>query len=198
MNAKPLLVYDCEIVKAIPSRNEEEVPGIEYCGGWRDFSNMGISVVCAYDYKTKQFRVFLEDNFAELDALFRERTAAAFNGRAFDDCLVAAHGMSVADVYDPLQAIWHGAGLGPTFDPRTHGGYGLDAVCEANFGIRKSGNGALAPIWWQQGKRGQVIDYCMNDVFMEKTLVDHIVEHGSICCPKTGRALTVPRPGDVW
>lgn len=66
---KPLLVYDCEIVKAIPSSKEAPTPGIEYCAGWRDFANMGISVIGAYDYETDRYRVFLEDGFQEFAEL---------------------------------------------------------------------------------------------------------------------------------
>lgn len=191
---KPFLVYDCEIIKAIPSSKETPVAGIEYCGGWRDFANMGISVIGAYDYATGRYRIFLSDNFAEFQALARERTPVAFNGHAFDDQLVRANGIEIDGTYDLLVEIWAGAGLGPSFDFKTHGGYGLDAVCEANFGWRKSGNGALAPILWQRGQHGEVIDYCLNDVAMEARLLDHVLAYGWIVSPKDGRKLTVRRP----
>lgn len=194
---KPLLVYDCEIVKGIPSNKEPAVPGIEYCAGWRDFANMGISVIGAYDYDTDRYRVFLEDGFQEFAELVQQRTAVAFNGRAFDDRLIAAHGMPPGDTYDLLVEIWAGAGLGPEFRFQTHAGYGLDAVCERNFGLRKTGNGALAPVLWQQGKRGQVIDYCLQDVKMEKTLMDAIVAKGWILSPVNDQVLHVRTPKQI-
>jgi len=194
---KPLLVYDCEIVRAIPDRKEPPLLGIEYCEGWRDFENMGISVICAYDYETDRYRVFLEDGFTEFGELLKERTAVAFNGRAFDDKLVAAHGMPTGDTYDILVEIWAAVGLGPEFQYPSHAGYGLDAVCETNFGMRKTGNGALAPILWQQGKRGQVIDYCLHDVKMERTLLDVIRDQGVIVSPVSGDVLHVRKPGLV-
>lgn len=194
---KPLLVYDCEIVRAIPDGKAEPLPGIQYCEGWRDFENMGISVICAYDYETDRYRVFLEDGFAEFGELLTQRTAVAFNGRAFDDKLVAAHGMPTGDTYDLLVEIWAAAGLGPEFRFATHSGYGLDAVCETNFGMRKTGNGALAPILWQQGKRGQVIDYCLQDVKMERTLLDLIRDRGEVVSPVTLDVLHVRKPGLV-
>lgn len=194
---KPFLVYDCEIINAIPSRNEPEQVGISYCHGWRDFANMGISVIGAYDYATDRNRVFCRDNFDEFAALVRERTPVAFNGHAFDDQLVRANGIEIEGTYDMLVEVWAGVGLGPQFNPRTHGGYGLDPICEANFGMRKTGNGALAPILWQQGKRSAVIDYCMNDVAMEAHLLDHIIKVGWIVCPKTGKTIVVRRPWEV-
>lgn len=37
-------------------------------------------------------------------------------------------------------------------------------------GKGKSGNGELAPILWQDGKHQQVIDYCLNDVKLLRSL----------------------------
>lgn len=60
-----MLVFDTEIIKAILGKKEEQIPGIEYCEGWKDFVGMGISVVGAYDFVENKFRVFLEDNLNE-------------------------------------------------------------------------------------------------------------------------------------
>lgn len=102
--------------------------------------------------------------------------------------------MPPGDTYDLLVEIWAGAGLGPEFRFQTHAGYGLDAVCERNLGLRKTGNGALAPVLWQQGKRGQVIDYCLQDVKMERALLDLIREFGSIISPTDGSEIAVRTP----
>lgn len=40
MNA---LIYDIEIVKGIPDKKKTMLEGIEYCAGWEDHANMGIS-----------------------------------------------------------------------------------------------------------------------------------------------------------
>jgi len=192
MTMKPLLVYDCEIIRAIPDKHAEPLPGIEYCEGWRDFERMGISVIGAYDYETDRYRVFLEDGFQEFGELLTERTAVAFNGRAFDDKLVAAHGMPTGDTYDIFAEILDAAGT------KKFAGYGLDAVCERNLGLRKTGNGALAPILWQQGKRGQVIDYCLQDVKMERTLLDLIRARGEVISPVTELVLRVRKPEEVF
>lgn len=49
-----MLIYDVEIKKAIPFKNAPRIEGIDYCGGWNDYVNMGISVVGVYDYSTDQ------------------------------------------------------------------------------------------------------------------------------------------------
>ena len=51
-----LVVYDIEIQKGILGKKEKPVPGIEYCNGWNDHANMGISVICAYDYEEDRYR----------------------------------------------------------------------------------------------------------------------------------------------
>ena len=60
-----MIVYDTEIVKAIRHRSEPVLPDIEYCQGWTDFAGMEISVLCAYEYRTGRYRVFLEDKLPD-------------------------------------------------------------------------------------------------------------------------------------
>ena len=42
-----ILIYDCEIIKAVPIdyKNEAPIEGIEYCKGWDDHKNMGIRLL---------------------------------------------------------------------------------------------------------------------------------------------------------
>ena len=51
-----IMIYDCEIINT-PDQNPPA--GIKKCGGWRDFSNMGISVICAYDYLKAGYRLII-------------------------------------------------------------------------------------------------------------------------------------------
>jgi hypothetical protein len=165
------IVYDCEIEKAIPDRREALLPGIEYCGGWRDFQGMGISVITTYDRSNGQSRIFLKDNLPEFVKLANNpnNRMLGFNNRNFDDQLVATIGATIQPErsVDLLRAIWVTKGLDPSvFNPRTHGGYGLNACARTNLGEEKSGTGVLAPIEWQRGNRGAVIDYCMRDTLL--------------------------------
>lgn len=192
------LIYDIEILKAICGRNENKIDGIEYCGGWQDHNNMGISVIGAFDFQAQRPRVFLKDNFAEfkkcVDAGY---LMVGFNSIPFDNKVIAA----ALDIYVPeeqcydlLREIWKSAGLGPEFVPATHGGFGLDAVCEKNFGTKKSGNGALAPVLWQRGQYGEVIDYCLNDIALTTQLFNRVVQGNAIINPKDGARLYLRVP----
>lgn len=180
-----MIIIDVEIKKAILGRNETPIEGIEVCGGWRDFAGMGISCVCTYDIVTHLSRVFLEEDFDGLRQYLFGKPTAGFNTRRFDLPLLEANGIDRGALEDPhydiLEEIWLALGLNPDkFNPRTHGGWGLDAVCQATLGIKKTGHGALAPVWWQQGKRGKVIDYCLNDVWMEGSLLLHIIQNDGL------------------
>ena len=64
-----MLIYDCEIDKGIEKDPAQRLDGIEYCDGWRDFANMGISVIGAHDSMEDRYRVFMKDNFNEFMSL---------------------------------------------------------------------------------------------------------------------------------
>lgn len=193
------LAYDLEIVKAIPEGRPE--PGIDYCAGWDDHANMGISVIGAFDFKESRYRVFCKDNFQAFVELAHERwPLVSFNGLAFDNRVIEATiGFAIPEARccDLLVAIWQAVRLGPQFEYPSHAGYGLDAVCAATFGRQKTGHGALAPVLWQRGEIGAVIDYCLNDVALTKSLWELAYLGQPIINPKTGVPLLLRLPRET-
>lgn len=188
-----MLVYDIEIVKAIRMKNSDpELPGIEYVpeiGGkaFQMHDALGISVIGAYDFEADQYRVFTESSFDEFEALVAQHNIiVGFNSIQFDNAVCRANGIDVPDElsYDILREMWLSEGLGTQFHFRTHGGFGLDKTAEVNFGLRKTGHGALAPVWWQRGEIGRVVDYCLEDVRLTKMLLDRIIEQRWLLHPK--------------
>lgn len=191
------LIYDIEIKKAILGKKDQPIEGIEYCKGWGDHAGMGISCIGAYDYVEQRYRVFMDDNIGEFQKLVDSRKLiVSFNGLAFDNRVCAANGVVVRDdrSYDILVELWAAAGLGPHFTFPTHVGFGLDAVGEANFGIRKTGHGALAPVDFQLGNYGALIDYCLNDVAMTKRAFDKIIGAGELVDPRDETKVLQMRP----
>jgi hypothetical protein len=133
------------------------------------------------------------NNFAEFKAKAEatDTISIGFNNRRFDDQLVKHLGIDIPpwQSWDLLREIWISKGLNPdSFNPRTHGGFGLDAVAMANGLGGKSGNGALAPVLWQQGKKGAVIDYCLRDVMLTKKCVERAIAN-QLICPVTGETM---------
>lgn len=193
-----MIVYDCEIEKTIAKHDEDRRTGIEYCDGWRDFENMGLTVIGAYDYFTERYRVFCKDNLKEFQGLCDSTDLIiGFNNNQFDDVLVSYHGIEVYQdkTYDILQKVWEAVGAGRINEgdkfTSAHAGYGLDALAETNLGDKKTGHGALAPVDWQQGRIGSVIDYCLADVWLTKRLADKIFQDGKLKDPKTGKWVTI-------
>lgn len=176
-----IMIYDAEIINAIPGEDEQLLPGINYCEGWTDFKGMGISVVCAHLVNAGTYHVFMEDNLDVLAYLISEVSAVAgFNSARFDEPLLeACWGISVPQEksYDFRHEILKAAGHDTR---RHHHGYSLERCCGANSGGVKNGHGALAPIWWQRGNAGQVIDYCLGDVVLLRDL------HNGMTCDLAG------------
>lgn len=196
--SKKILIYDCEIIKAIPEEKKMPLADIEYCMGWDDLPNMGISVIGVNfidtdtdtdiyinhsdinEYKYDKLLAF-QDGLNGTDAL------VGFNNQHFDDNLIKANGFNIPETivnYDLLAEIWEGAGLGRVFVYPTHAGFSLEAICKANGIGEKSGSGANAAVLWQRGKHQEVIDYCMNDIKLTRALFDLIQEKGEIVDPR--------------
>lgn len=206
-----IIVYDLEILRCIPGQGDM-IPGIEYCGGWHDHKSMGISVLAAYDYQEKATRVFCADNLQDFITLANQRKyRVSFNGKSFDDKVLEAAGFvfnensTKAEIpfnsdysthYDILLEMIYanGAKRDKGIVPAMRKGLKLDAISQANGGKKKTEDGALAPVMWQQGKIGRVIDYCINDVMMTKQLLDQIIYLGELINPNTGKPLTMESP----
>lgn len=173
---------------------EPRIKGIEYAEGFRDTQNFGISVIGTYDYAADLYRAFLEPDFKEFERLTAKRKVVGFNSILFDDAVCAAEGLRIKSAYDILRETYRAMGLDPfpTEHDGAYQGCGLDALCQANGLGGKTGHGALAPVLWQQGKRQEVIDYCLNDVDLTKKLFDLIRNHGVIRNPKNGGKIVFP------
>ena len=192
---KKILIYDCEIIKAIRDPKKVDLAHIEYCNGWDDYENMGISVI-GVNFISEEGDVIFNHNAtlnrdlgieAFQDGLDVTDILVGFNNQSFDDKLLKANGFVIPENavnYDLLAEIWEGAGLGREFVYPTHAGFGLDAICKANGLGEKSGDGANAAILWQKGKYQEVIDYCENDIKLTRKLFDLIQETGEIKDPR--------------
>lgn len=205
-----MIIYDIEIKKAIADKKHPQQPNIEYCEGWHDHKNMGISCICAYDYEQDRYRTFFEDNMNEFTILAAQADfIVGFNNIGFDNKVIYANGffdiqqsensgLNIdfdAKSYDILQEIWIADGLAPEFHYPSHIGYGLDNVVKTNFPkLGKTGHGAIAPIDFQRGNYGTLVDYCLADVWLTKKVLDLILETGLIKNPVGEGLLKIRKP----
>jgi DEAD/DEAH box helicase domain-containing protein len=54
----------------------------------------------------------------------------------------------------------------------------LQSLAEATLGKGKSGNGLQAGVWWKEGKREKVREYCIEDVRITRELYEYALAHG--------------------
>lgn len=191
------ILFDIEIENAIQGRNEQRIPGIRYCNGWDDYKGAGIAVIGVYCYADGSTHVYAKDNIDEFVKLATSADLCiGYNNLRFDNAVIrACLGLDLDNkTYDLLREIWVAAGLAPEFSYPSHVGYGLADVSQSNGGPPKTGHGAMAPVLFQQGKIGQLIDYCLADIWLTRRLVDQVRRGVPIACPKTGQLLNVRKP----
>ena len=185
------IVYDCEIIRCIPSRDSKSTE-YEYCSGWDDFGGMGISVICAIELETDRIYTFVHPEVAHFQQLIysvqQTGKIAGFNSLNFDDKLCYVNGIAVNTDFDLLCEVRVAAYGSPGWEDCPKGySYKLDAIA-LNHGFAKTGSGTLAPQLWQQGRCQEVIDYCVNDVKITKELILLFLD-GKLKDPNNGKVL---------
>jgi hypothetical protein len=165
---KNIVVWDAEIKNVIDGQKVT----------WRTHDKMGISVACLFDFRTMDYCVYMDDNLEELVTRLNEADlVSGFNINGFDIPLLNAIAKSKLrsdlPVYDLLDEVRHSIGYRPGM--KFPAGCKLDDVLLGTFGKEhmKTENGADAPIFWQEGKVGKVVTYCLADVKRESKTFMH-------------------------
>lgn len=182
------VVVDVEIAHTI-----EETPG-----GWDATDRLGVAVVCLWEYRTQRMRVYGPDDVERLrERLLKADRISGYNIWNFDFPVVwginkrlwtdgcdlnitnikAALGPKCNDL---LRRIW----IAQQFDPNRWqagmGGAKLDDIAGATIGARKIGCGGDAPKVYQSGNIQSVVNYCADDVAIERDLTDFVDRYGYI------------------
>lgn len=182
------LVVDVEILKSVGD------------GGltWDDTDKLGVACAVVYDMQADRFEVYEERDVPRLrDRLLVADRISGYNIWKFDfPVIFGLPGRERVEELrsrtdDVLARIWRAAGLDPHSFAATHKGYGLGQVAPLTVGRGKIGFGGDAPKWWANGDRGRTLTYCLDDVALERDLVEFIDRFGYVNTP-TGR-LVVPQ-----
>jgi hypothetical protein len=211
-------VFDLEPLNGIPVEGEAPIPDIQYCKGWDDYQNMGISVgawctLDTDDWTISESSVIVFDVALEyqdmevwrqnasiqfLECISKGSVFGGFNSRRFDDNLLSANlGEEVKSNFDLLDMVIESAGLkGVKYweqsdsNSKKHS-YNLSAIVETNNNdnnMQKTGGGARSAILWQHGKRQEVNNDGKNDVQSEAFCLKLLLQ-GRLIDPNTGKLL---------
>jgi DEAD/DEAH box helicase domain-containing protein len=194
------VVVDVEIAHAI-----EETPG-----GWDATDKLGVAVACLWEHQGGRMRVYGPDDVEALrKRLLLADRISGYNiwnfdfpviwgiakhdwlnwthldsdrhaqlPRGTDGCnLKAELGQKVNDI---LRRIWQSQGFDPDVWQRGMGGSKLDDISYATIGARKIGLGADAPRWFQRGQIQRVVNYCADDVAIERDLAEFVDRYGYV------------------
>jgi len=190
------VVVDVEIAHAIGETIE--VNGTPKTLTWDDTDLLGISCAVVYEHISDRFRVYGPNDTNRL----RERLSSAdrisgYNIWKFDFPVIwqlpgRERVMSLREkTNDILVRIWRdGLGLNPDTFSSAHKGWSLDVVARATLGTGKSGYGGDAPKWYQQDQWAKLVDYCIDDVRIERDLAAFVDKYHFVC--GNGRILHLP------
>lgn len=178
------IVIDVEIQKTI-----DETPG-----GWDATDKLGVAVACVWEYQTQRMRVYGPDDVQALrERLLTANRISGYNIFNFDFPVIWGIEKKewMADLYeyrqnllpktnDILRRIWVAQGFNPDVWQKGMGNSKLDDIAGATIGARKIGNGADAPVWYQAGEVQRVVNYCADDVAIERDLTDFVDRYGYV------------------
>jgi DEAD/DEAH box helicase domain-containing protein len=173
------VVVDVEIKQTI-----EETPG-----GWDATDKLGVSCAVVYEFKTDRFRVFgdRDEDLGRLrERLIKADKISGFNIWKFDfPVIFGLPGRMRAEFLrektnDILRRIWRDSGLDPDSFSKAHGGFKLDDISRHLFGVGKVANGAEAPVMYKRGDWGALVNYCVDDVTLERDLTLFVEKHGFV------------------
>lgn len=144
-------------------------------GGWGNKHKMGISVAVTYSTKLDEYRIYQEEDTADLiHQLVRADLVVGFNQVSFDYEVLL--GQSVFDFRDQLRSLDLMVDLEQKLGHRLK----LDALASATLGTGKTADGMEAIRWWQQGKIVEIAEYCAYDVKVTKCVHEFGRQHGHV------------------
>ncbi len=167
---------------------------------WDDTDKMGVAVAVVYEYKTDRFRIFGPNDVEALKRrLLEADRITGYNTWSFDFPVIWGLPRRTRRVTelegksnDLLRRIWKGMAIDPDSPgPHGSGGCKLDDVVRMTLGpgVGKIASGAQAPIWFQSGEWAKLVNYCIDDVALERDLGRFIDERGYVVIKSGDRVI---------
>ena len=142
--------------------------------GSNDPASLSIACVCIHDSATDAYTSYFEEDLPKLwPILEKADMLIGYNSDHFDIPILNKYyggDLSRIKSLDLMKEIKKVLGRR----------IGLDAVASATLGKHKSGKGSFANVWWRQGEKQKVVDYCIDDVKITKELYEHTLKNGKV------------------
>lgn len=150
--------------------------------GSSDPAALDIAVVGIHDSETDSYQTFFQEELKDLwPILERADMLIGFYSEHFDLPLLNKYypgDLTKIKQLDILKEIRKQYGRGMK----------LDQLAEGTLEKKKSGHGLQATVWWKQGEREKVRQYCLDDVKITKEIYDYAIENQKLIF-KEGPAL---------
>ncbi len=183
------IVYDIEIARTVESTKKK----------WASPEDLHFASAVAYSYEQDRYHFFLHlRGLTKLIELLNKNKVITFNGIKFDSKVVLGNNRKIRACNGSTGIFITGKGIiWEEYDIFTQclksvhkckndmeackrmspGGMKLDDIAKATLGQGKTGNGADAPILYQQGLFDDLLSYNLQDVRITKKLYDFISEN---------------------
>jgi DEAD/DEAH box helicase domain-containing protein len=156
--------------------------------GKTDPALLDISIVGLYEYDSDKYHTFEQHEFKNLWPILEAADLIiGFNSEHFDMPLLNKYysgDLNKIQHVDILKEIRESYGRRMK----------LDQIAEGTLGLKKSGHGLEAVVWWKNGEKEKVKKYCIDDVRITKDVFDYAVKNKGLKFKEDGRVIDIPLP----
>lgn len=139
-----------------------------------DPAALDMSVCCIYDYDTDKYSSYTKETLNEMWPIFEKADMIiGFNSDHFDIPILNKYysgDLTKIKSLDLLKEVKNSLGRRIK----------LDTIAEATLGRNKTGHGLEAIVWWKNGDKQKVIDYCIEDVRITKDVYEYAIKNKSL------------------
>jgi DEAD/DEAH box helicase domain-containing protein len=153
---------------------------------------LDLSVVCVHDSETNEITHYYQEDLNKLWPILESADIlVGYNNDHFDTPLLNKYyegdltQIKSVDLMNEIKKV---------FGKRVK----LDNVVQATLGEAKSAHGLQAIIWWRNGEKEKVVEYCKQDVLVTRKLYDFIKENGFVYIPQDNEKVKVEINSSDW
>lgn len=160
--------------------------------GSPDAVDLDLSVVCIHDSETNEITHYFVEDLPKLWPIIEKADAlVGYNSDHFDIPLLNKY-------YEGNLHNFKSIDLMKTIKESLGRRIKLDDVAEATLGEKKSSHGLQAIVWWRNGEKDKVVEYCKQDVNVTKKLYEFMLENNFIYVPKDGNKVKIEINTSSW